>query len=123
MLIQLESQKSLFRILTFCLACSVTAAYASLKPAAPRTVLYLDGSWQVEQGSMDVKPRSFSHTVPVPGLMDMAQPSFKEVGKKSSLRQAFWYRRTFKVDGPIPDVALLKIHKAKYGTRVFVNGK
>jgi hypothetical protein len=47
------------------------------------------------------------------------------VGKKESEkhRQAFWYRRSFKVDGPLPAVARLKIHKARYGTRVFLNGK
>jgi hypothetical protein len=105
------------------LACSASLAFASLKPAPPRTVVNLDGSWQVEQGSMDSRPQAFSHTVPVPGLMDMAQPAFKEIGKKSPLRQAFWYRRTFRLDGAIPDVAILKIHKARYGTKVFVNDK
>ncbi|MFO0930354.1 MAG: hypothetical protein U0736_25560 [Gemmataceae bacterium] len=59
----------------------------------------------------------------MPGLLDMARPAFTEVGTKSALRQAFWYRRTFTVAGPIPDVAVLKIHKARYGTKVFLNGK
>jgi hypothetical protein len=53
----------------------------------------------------------------------MARPAFDEVGKKSEKRQAFWYRRTFTVEGKIPDVAILKIHKAKYGTKVFLNGE
>jgi hypothetical protein len=44
-----------------------------------------------------------------------------EVGKKSSLRQAFWYHRMFSVDGPVPVVAILKIHKARYGTKVYLN--
>jgi hypothetical protein len=61
--------------------------------------------------------------IAVPGLIDMAKPPFKEVGKKSDLRQAFWYRRTFKLEGEIPAVAILKIHKARYGTKVFLNGK
>jgi beta-galactosidase/beta-glucuronidase len=52
----------------------------------------------------------------------MAEPGFEEVGKKSDRRQAFWYRREFTVDASIPDVAILKIHKAKYGTKVFLNG-
>jgi hypothetical protein len=72
---------------------------------------------------MDSVPRSFQHKVPVPGLVDMAEPAFDEVGEKSEKRQAFWYRRTFTVEGQIPAVALLKIHKAKYGTKVFLNGK
>ncbi len=87
-----------------------------------RFVIDLDGTWEIAQGVMDLAPDSFAHNVPVPGLVDMAEPAFEEVGKKSERRQAFWYRREFTVDAAIPDVALLKIHKAKYGTKVFLNG-
>jgi hypothetical protein len=83
----------------------------------------LDGAWEIAEGSMDQAPARFPARIAVPGLVDMAQPAFKEVGKKSGLRQAFWYRRTFTVDGPVPDVAILKIHKARYGAKVFLNGK
>jgi hypothetical protein len=82
----------------------------------------LNGTWQVAQGSMDSAPESFDHKVPVPGLVDMAEPPFEQVGRKSERRQAFWYRRTFAVDANVPDVAILKIHKAKYGTKIFLNG-
>ena len=96
--------------------------------AAPETektrrVLDLKGTWQVEQGEMQAMPSAFTHTVVVPGLIDMARPSFTEVGKPSSQRRAFWYRRTFKLEGAVPEVALLKIHKARYGTRVILNGQ
>ncbi len=98
-------------------------AAAALRPEPPRQVISLDGQWQIAEGNMDAKPQDFSHTVPVPGLVDMAQPAFAEVGKKSDLRQAFWYRREFKLDGPLPEVAILKLHKARYGTKVWVNGQ
>ena len=88
-----------------------------------RKVINLNGEWEVEQGGMDSAPAQFGHKVPVPGLVDMAEPAFAEVGKKSEKRQAFWYRRTFKVKGEIPDVAILKIHKARYGTKVWLNGE
>ncbi len=91
--------------------------------SSPRRIISLDGKWEIAEGSMDSIPGSFGHKVPVPGLVDMAKPSFDEVGKKSEKRQAFWYRRTFTVEGQIPAVAILKIHKAKYGTKVFLNGK
>jgi beta-galactosidase/beta-glucuronidase len=90
--------------------------------SSSRRIISLDGRWEIAEGGMDSAPRSFEHKVPVPGLVDMAKPSFDEVGKKSDKRQAFWYRRTFTVEGQIPDVAILKIHKAKYGTKVFLNG-
>ena len=89
------------------------AALASTKALAPRRSIALDGSWQVEQGTMAQVPATFSHTVVVPGLIDMAEPAFPEVGQKSGLREAFWYRRTFAVDGAVPAVAILKIHKAR----------
>ena len=89
----------------------------------PRKVIDLNGTWQVAEGSMDSMPARFEHTVPVPGLIDMAEPAFAEVGKKSERRQAFWYRRTFAVDGPIPDVAMLKLNKVRYGTKVWLNGQ
>ncbi|MGW8258037.1 MAG: hypothetical protein ACWGMZ_11165, partial [Thermoguttaceae bacterium] len=90
---------------------------------ATRRVVSLDGSWQIEQGDMEVIPKEFCHTVVVPGLIDMARPSFADVGKKSELREAFWYRRSFLIDGAVPDVAILKIHKAKWGAKVFLNGQ
>ena len=88
-----------------------------------RKVISLDGVWQVAQGSMDATPTAFDHTVPVPGLLDMAKPAFEKVGAKADPQQAFWYRRSFAVDGKIPDTAILLIHKARYGTKVWLNGQ
>ena len=68
---------------------------AAAADTSPRRVIDLNGTWQVAEGAMDSMPKQFEHTVPVPGLVDMAQPAFAEVGKKSDKRQAFWYRRTF----------------------------
>ncbi len=102
-------------------ALSVLCA-APAMAAQPRQVIPLDGSWDIGQGAMDKAPESFTHKVPVPGLVDMATPAFAEVGIKSKLREAFWYRRTFRVEGPIPAAAVLKVHKAKFGTRVILNG-
>jgi len=98
-------------------------AASGLVVAAERTVLSLDGMWEIAEGSMETMPARFDHRVQVPGLVDLAKPPFEEVGVKSAKREAFWYRRTFKIDGPVPAVALLKIHKACYGTRVFLNGE
>jgi len=94
-----------------------------------RSVLSLDGEWQVAEGKLAQLPLAFEHKIPVPGLADMALPPFKNVGlgnkgkAKDSPREAFWYRRTFTVDGPLPAMALLKVHKAAYGTRVYLNGR
>ena len=100
----------------------VGAVAVAAEASSPRRVIALDGNWQVEQGGMESPPEVFSHTVVVPGLLDMAQPVFAEVGRKSALREAFWYRRTFHLDGPLPAVAMLKVSKAMFGTRVILNG-
>ena len=98
-----------------------SAALTADTPAL-RQVISLDGTWQVEQGAMESPPKDFTHTVVVPGLIDMAQPAFTEVGVKSAQRAAFWYRRTFRLDGSVPATAVLKVHKAMFGTRVILNG-
>ena len=91
--------------------------------AGDRTVVSLDGLWQVADGRWSSVPKEFPHTVPVPGLLDLARPEFDGIGYPSDGDRAFWYRRTFRFDGPVPDIVRVKVHQAKYGTRVFVNGK
>ena len=88
---------------------------------AERVVNVLDGQWEIAEGSMGTMPARFDRRVPVPGLVDEARPSFAGVGQPS-VREAFWYRRTFKVKGEVPAVAVLKLHKAAYGARVILNG-
>ena len=84
--------------------------------AAPlRQTISLDGTWQIAEGRMDIITSDFSRAVPVPGLVDMADPPFVEPGPKvadrnqvsqsDARRSAFWYRRSFKVQAPIPAVA------------------
>ena len=110
---------------------ALKAAQAAVTPL--RQTLSLDGTWQVAEGKLDVIPSEFTRTVPVPGLVDMAVPPFVEpapkvadrnqISQKDPRRDAFWYRRTFRVQAPLPAVAALKIGKAAFGTRVFLNGK
>jgi len=86
-----------------------------------RTVVPLDGKWEIGEGGMTAAPAQYGHRVPVPGLVDEARPPFAEVGQPSPRREAFWFRRKFQVKGDVPAVALLKLHKAAYGARVFLN--
>jgi len=104
---------------------SLRAAFSEeLRSEELRKVIRLDGIWEVAEGSWDKKPETFRHRVPVPGLLDMADPRFPEVGTKNSRqhRSAFWYRRTFRLEGPVPPLVRLKINKAKYGKKIFLNG-
>jgi len=110
----------------------VSAALAD----GPRTVVSLDGLWEIAEGGMELAPAKFDRRVPVPGLVDLATPPFESPGSTVSpterqqrkrpadpRREAFWYRRSFKLEGPVPEVARLKVNKARYGTKVILNGK
>jgi len=108
------------------LSVGILLTTGSVAPAADaaelRRVISLDGTWQVAEGTLKSVPKAFTHTAVVPGLVAMAKPAFADVGVKSGRREAFWYRRTFTLAGPPPAVATLKVHKACYGTRVYLNG-
>ena len=101
--------------------------------AGSRKKISLDGVWEIAEGGLDAMPEKFARKVQVPGLVDMADPVFIDPGppvterhlwyQKDPRRDAFWYRRTFELSGPVPPVAILKIGKAMFGTRVFLNGK
>ena len=108
-------------------------ALALAATKSPRQILALDGLWQVDEGKMDQAPAAFAHTVPVPGLVSQATPPFIEPGpkvadrrsnpQKDPRRDAFWYRRAFRLEQPVPAVALVKVRKAMFGTRVILNGQ
>lgn len=99
------------------------ATAQSTDPAAsPRHVISLNGEWQIAQGTLNAPPTDFPSTVKVPGLVDMATPAFDDVGVSSTQREAFWYRKKFTVDSPIPAYAMLKIHKAMFGNKAILNG-
>ena len=103
-------------ILISIFTCAVSAS-------TTRKVISLDGNWQIAQGDLsDTIPTSFPSMIPVPGLADMARPAFTEVGFDSPQRKAFWYRRTFRTFAPQGQVAILKVTKAQFGTKVWLNG-
>lgn len=128
-----QFKKIIIGILILIITISVYGKISEQFHEGIRKVISLNGTWQIEEGTMDKVPAKFGHTVVVPGLVDLAEPAFAESGPKVSdrsafhqkdpRRDAFWYRRSFKISGPVNAVARLKIGKAMYGTRIFLNGK
>ena len=98
-----------------------------------RDTISLNGIWKIAEGSMDKIPVVYDHIIKVPGLVSLAEPEFRAPGpkvrdrrsivQKDSLREAFWYFRNFIIDTPVPAIAVLKVSKAMFGTKVFLNGK
>jgi len=107
--------------------------FGATKPAGERREVSLDGIWEVAESGMDAVPKVFGHKIPVPGLADMAKPKLTKLGQVGGRTgeynvdgkdaRAFWYRRSFTLEGDLPEHVLLKINKAKFGVRVFINGK
>ncbi len=118
---------------------------------AQRETISLDGAWQIaDSKSAEEIPETFDHTVPVPGLANLAQPPFDNVdrfysreqlanrirsklsppewlteypnGKVDQDRNYFWYRKTFQAPAR-RQLASLKINKAQFGTAVWLNGQ
>ncbi len=105
-----------------------------------RDTISLDGIWQITEGKKDIVPTEFDRTIPVPGLITQAQPAFINAAppvadrvaidknpdlfyhQQDSIRETYWYHRTFTITRNIPEIALLKVGKAMFGTRVYLNG-
>jgi len=128
----------------------IVILFSSVSVLAERVTVSLNGSWQIEDSvGPEEMPRTFGHTIPVPGLAFLAQPAFPDVGafygreyienlisfkkQPASLRtddvgrslqkrNYFWYSRTFTPPAG-KEVALLRINKAQFTTAVWLNGK
>lgn len=102
-----------------------------------RKEINLDGQWEIiKTDTLSGVPSLFTSKVPVPGLVDMAVPSIDD--KDSAIKTAgktrtrgsllysnavYWYKRTFIVNAGNFDIVQIKINKAQYHTRVYINGQ
>lgn len=99
-----------------------TASACSVK-MNNRTEISLNGLWEMARtDSLTTPPEVYNSKIPVPGLVDMANPT---VDTQDTLYEnsVYWHRRSFILDKPDQDVILLKINKSGYFTRVWVNGQ
>jgi hypothetical protein len=67
-------------------------------------------------------PKIFSSRIPVPGLVDMAVPELVKSNERTD-DSFFWYRRTFTIEDEDYAIAELNILRARYYTRVYINGQ
>ena len=71
--------------LALLLAMVVLAPASAL--AEGRTTVPLDGTWEIEDGKLpDEIPAEFKHTVPVPGLANLAYPGLRTSTSSSAAR-------------------------------------
>ncbi len=86
-----------------------------------REIISLNGTWEIAESFNKTKPVQYNHTIPVPGLVDLAEPKFDSTGLENDLRNYFWYRKTVSIPTDENELVFLKVNKAKFGQRVYVN--
>lgn len=87
--------------------------------AKVRNEFSLNGRWELQAGSGEKRPQEFLSTVPVPGLVDLADPSYNW-----DAADFHWYRTHFTVaDDEMPPLAFLRINQAQFGTAAWLNGR
>lgn len=90
----------------------------SIDPHTPRNTFSLNGMWEIVGGDAEHIPQKFTSKVPVPAVVDMAQPAYDW--------QTFdfhWYRTSFSLDGLSDNQSIfLKISQSMFGTEVWLNG-
>ena len=88
-----------------------------------RQEISLNGTWELTKTDnySDV-PTVFESKVPVPGVIDMANPSIQN---QDTLYEntTYWYRTKFKLNHADKKIVKLKINKAKYSTKVYLNSQ
>jgi len=97
----------------------VLVSFSCSPPKSKRLTVSLNGEWQLATSvQIEDIPGSFEAVVPVPGLVDLATPAADTVYTSDLI---YWYHREFSSPESPFEICRLKISKAKYHTRVFVN--
>ena len=86
-----------------------------------RQVVSLNGEWQIAKTTGDI-PEVFNSVALVPGLVDLAAPALDSA---TTLYKDgwYWHRRDFNLENTDYEKIILKIFKAKYHTKVYINGR
>ena len=87
--------------------------------AGGRRVLPLGGAWEISPGTALAPSGATRAEIPVPSLVDCARPGYDW---QSATHH--WYRRRFRLPAECAaPLATLRIERAMFGTRVWLNGR
>ena len=87
-----------------------------------RQTIRLDGEWTVIKTDGTFPSGLYPSTIPVPGLVDLASPALDMPGTLYP-DGWYWHKRTFSLENTSFEIAELKIFKAKYHTKLYMNGR
>lgn len=78
----------------------------------------MNGLWKIAGGKKSIPPESFTSTIPVPAVVDMAKPPYDW-----EKFEYHWYRTSFSIKQLPPSQNIfLKIEQSMFGTDVWLNG-
>jgi beta-galactosidase len=114
---------------------------SQLAQSQSRTVINLNGTWEFDQTTTAFPPDKFTRTIPVPGLIHLAEPKIIEYEKffkrpdKPEAKEQFnlynldytprysWYRKKIFVPKELENKqGVITIKKSQYVTQVYING-
>jgi len=106
-----------------------------------RTVIDLNGTWEFDQTLTAFPPEKFTRTIPVPGLVHLAEPKIEEYDKffkrpdRAEAKEQFdlynldytprysWYRRKIFIPEELKNKeGMITLKKSQYVTQVYING-
>src|SRR5664279_4321176 len=107
----------------------------------PRTIIDLNGEWDFDQTTEAFPPEKFTRSIPVPGLIHLAEPKIAEYDKffkrpdKVEAKEQFnlynldytprysWYRKKIFIPKEMEGKeGMITIKKSQYVTQVYING-
>jgi hypothetical protein len=115
--------------------------FSSASNDGKRTVIDLNGTWQFDQTVTAFPPLRYTRTIPVPGLVHLAEPKieeydkfFKRPGKAEAKDQHSvynidytprysWYRKIVFIPKELEGKeGMITVKKSQYVTQIYVNG-
>ena len=110
------------RIILYCLMLVSLAVLWTSCTKSLRQTVSLDGEWTIVKTAGEFPTGEFTSKVPVPGLVDLAMPAIDSAGTRYP-DGWYWHKRQFKLKNTDFEKIELKIFKARYYTKVYINGK
>lgn len=127
--IDIDIPQSCLLDFTFNKAIIVDSITVGKKLQNKRNIINLNGFWDCQSSNeAEVIPDEFNHQVMVPGLVDVAYPVLPWVTPDRTVPPQpdfdyVFYKKDISISGDVPDTALLKINKAAYGKKIWINGQ
>lgn len=126
----------------FLIMCFTFISYSIVaQNSASRETINLNGVWQFDQTESAFPPENFTRTIPVPGLIHLANPKIEDYDKFFKRPEATelktthslydidykpkysWYKKTVFISDDLKGKeAVLTIFKSQYVTNIIVNG-